>query len=190
LNVVPAGLAVVTATINGYDSQTLSVDLVAKTNVTLNFALNPASTPTPTNVSLAEAVDNTVLSWFTGGDANWSGQTSTYYYDGDAAQSGAISHNQYTWIQTMVFGPGNLSFYWNVSSEANVDCLEFYIDCIKQDTISGDVTWRQKSYDIGPGLHMLMWKYTKNGDTNYGSDRGWLDNVTFNASFYHVFSFS
>jgi len=135
-----------------------------------------------TLVSLVEAVDNSGLTWFTGGDADWSGQTSTYYYDGDAAQSGNISHNQSTWIQTMVSGPGNLSFYWNVSSEANVDCLEFYIDCIKQDRISGDVYWEQKSYDISPGLHTLMWKYTKNGDTNYGSDCGWLDKVTFNAS--------
>ncbi len=85
-----------------------------------------------TLVSLAEAVDNSGLTWFTGGDADWSGQKSTYYYDGAAAQSGNISHNQSTWIQTMISGPGNLSFYWNVSSEANSDFLEFYIDCIKQ----------------------------------------------------------
>ncbi|NOR79153.1 MAG: hypothetical protein GQ523_12270 [Methanophagales archaeon] len=134
-----------------------------------------------TLLSLAEAVDNSGLTWFTGGDADWSGQKSTYYYDGAAAQSGNISHNQSTWIQTMVSGPGNLSFYWNVSSEANSDSLEFYIDCIKQDSISGDVNWEQKSYDIGPGLHTLMWKYRKNESIDGGLDCGWLDKVTFSA---------
>lgn len=81
----------------------------------------------------------------------------------------------------MVSGPGNLSFYWNVSSEANSDFLVFYIDCIKQDSISGDVNWEQKSYDIGPGLHTLMWKYTKNNGIDGGFDCGWLDKVTFSA---------
>jgi len=132
-------------------------------------------------VSLAEAVDNTELTWITGGDADWFGQTSTYYYDSDAAQSGAVSDNQYSWTQTVVSGPGTLSFYWKVSSEANAESLEFYIDCIKQDSISGDVDWQQKSYEISPGTHTLMWKYTKNGDSDSGSDCGWLDKVEFSG---------
>ncbi|NAS89449.1 hypothetical protein C4E24_06915, partial [ANME-1 cluster archaeon AG-394-G21] len=47
-----------------------------------NYALNQSEikedmekcTPS-TLVSLAEAVDNSGLTWFTGGDADWSGQT-------------------------------------------------------------------------------------------------------------------
>ena len=46
--------------------------------------------------SLGDAVDNTDLSWSTGGHANWFGQTSTFYEDGDAAESGDISDNQNT----------------------------------------------------------------------------------------------
>jgi hypothetical protein len=83
-----------------------------------------------TSTSLGEAVDNTTLSWNTGGNASWFGQRSTHFYGADAAQSGTISHNQESWIQTTVSGPGTLGFYWNVSSEAKYDFLEFYIDDI------------------------------------------------------------
>jgi hypothetical protein len=72
--------------------------------------------PLPTPVTLGEAVDNVALSWTTGGDANWVGQTDISYFGGDAAQSGAITDIQSTWLQTTVSGPGSLSFYWAVSS--------------------------------------------------------------------------
>ena len=48
LSNVPAGLVVVTASKNGYTSQTLSADLVAGTSITLDFALSPAPAPTAT----------------------------------------------------------------------------------------------------------------------------------------------
>ncbi|RZN42922.1 MAG: hypothetical protein EFT35_01460, partial [Methanophagales archaeon ANME-1-THS] len=102
--------------------------------------------------SLGEAVDNTALSWTTGGAANWFAETTTYYYGGDAAQSGVISHNQDSWMQTTISGPGTLSFYWKVSSERNYDWLEFYIDGLRQpDRISGEIDWHQRSYALSSG---------------------------------------
>ena len=139
-------------------------------------------TPTPPPLSLGEAVDNSALSWITGGNADWFGQTSTYYYGEDAAQSGAISHNQNSWIQTTVSGPGTLSFYWKVSSERNYDFLEFYIDDVRQDRISGNVDWQYKTYTISSGSHTLKWKYRKDVSINSGSDCGWLDKVEFSAT--------
>jgi hypothetical protein len=127
-------------------------------------------------------VDNTTLSWNTGGNASWFGQRSTYFYGGDAAQSGMISHNQESWIQTTVSGPGTLGFYWNVTSEANKDFLEFYIDDIRQDRISGSVDWHQKSYNLSSGSNTLKWRYMKDGNVNSSSDCGWLYNVEFTAS--------
>ncbi|GFP24467.1 hypothetical protein HKBW3S09_01934, partial [Candidatus Hakubella thermalkaliphila] len=130
-------------------------------------------------VSLGEAVDNTALSWTTGGNAEWFGQNSIYYHGGDATQSGAISHNQETWIQTTISGPGNLSFYWKVSSEAGYDYLEFYIDGVREDRISGNGDWHQKSYSVTSGSHTLRWRYTKDGSVDRGSDSGWVDKVEF-----------
>ncbi|HJH26354.1 MAG TPA: hypothetical protein C5S37_06155 [Methanophagales archaeon] len=132
--------------------------------------------------SLEEAVDNTALSWDTGGRVDGFGQTSTYYYGSDAAQSGTISHNQESWVQTTVTGPGTLKFYWKVSSEANWDFLRFYIDGVEQERISGNVDWQQKTYGISSGSHTLKWAYTKDGSVNRGSDCGWLDKVEFTPS--------
>jgi len=130
--------------------------------------------------ALGEAVDNTNLPWSTGGNANWASQAIIFFYGGDAAQSGAITDNQSTWIETTVTGPGNLSFYWKVSSESGWDFLRFYIDGVEQaDSISGEVGWSLKSFLIGPGTHTLRWAYGKDYSEYSGSDRGWLDKVVF-----------
>jgi titin len=126
---------------------------------------------------IGEAVDNTGLTWTTGGGANWFGQTGTYYYDGDAVQSGAITHSQSTWLRTTVTGPGTLAFYWKVSSESNFDFLKFYIDGVEQTQISGSVDWQQKNYTISSGTHNLEWRYAKDVSVNSGSDCGWVDKI-------------
>ena len=132
--------------------------------------------------SIGDAVDNTTLTWATGGDATWDRVTTTSYYGGDSAQSGAITHNETSWVQTTVTGPGTLSFYWKVSSEFSYDNLRFSIDAVGQRQISGYVDWHQKSYAISSGTHTLKWAYTKDGSGSVGSDAGWLDRVVYTIS--------
>lgn len=127
--------------------------------------------------TLGVAVDNTSLTWTTGGDADWYNQAAVSYYGGDAAQSGAITHNGTSWVQTTVTGPVKLSFFWKVSSEAPFDYLRFYIDAAEQTRISGNVDWQQRSYSIGSGSHIVKWAYTKDLSLSNGSDAGWLDRV-------------
>jgi hypothetical protein len=127
-------------------------------------------------------VDNTGLTWSTFGSTHWFGQTSTSYYGGDAAQSGNVIDDAYTWIQTTVTGPGTLSFYWKVSSEAGYDYLEFYIDGALQSEISGEVNWQQKSFSLASGSHTLVWSYSKDRSVSTGSDAGWLDRVQFTST--------
>jgi RHS repeat-associated protein len=129
-----------------------------------------------------EAVDSS-LAFATSGSANWSRTTSTYYYDGDSAQSGTITHNQATWMKLAVGGGGTLSFYWKVSSQASSDYLEFYIDGARQDRISGSTSWQQKSYTIsGSGNHLVKWRYVKDYSGSSGSDCGWVDKVEWTGS--------
>jgi len=139
-----------------------------------------------TTASICEAVDNCVLVWSTGGDANWFGQTGSSYYDGDAAQSGAVSDSQLSYVQTTVTGDGILKFYWKVSSESGFDYLTFYVDDVPVSgyQISGEVDWEQKTYSIGVGSHIIKWEYEKDSSLGDGSDCGWLDKVEFitNAS--------
>jgi hypothetical protein len=126
---------------------------------------------------LVEALD-TDLSFTTGGNADWLSQVSTYYHDVDAAQSGDISSEQESWMQTTVSGAGTVTFYWKVSSEEYFDFLEFYIDGSLQDRISGSVDWHQMTYEITDSdLHTLEWRYTKDVGTDSGSDCGWVDQV-------------
>ncbi len=128
--------------------------------------------------SLSEALD-TALSFATGGSADWFAQTTMTRYDGDAAQSGDISRNQNSWMQTTVNGTGTVKFYWKVSSEEDFDFLEFYIDGSLQENISGlEDDWEQQTYTISTsGSHTLEWRYMKDGSGDSGSDCGWVDKV-------------
>ena len=133
--------------------------------------------PEPLSDPLSEALD-TSLRFTTDGSADWFSQTKTSYHDGDAAQSGDISDEQDSWMQTTVSGKGTVKFYWRVSSEEYFDCLEFYIDGALQEKISGSVNWQQKTSAISTsGSHVLEWRYMKDGATSFGDDCGWLDKV-------------
>jgi hypothetical protein len=167
----------------GSYSATITISAPGATNTPRTVAVSLTITSLPPSLSLGEAVDNTGLTWTTGGNANWFGETITSYYGGDAAQSGAITHNQQSYIQTTVTGPGTLTFYWKVSSEANYDFLRFYIDGTEQSgRISGTVAWQQKSFNIASGSHTLKWAYTKDRSVSSGSDCGWLDEVVFTSA--------
>jgi len=131
--------------------------------------------------SIGEAVDNLNLPWVSGGNPRWFPQTTHFHYDGDSAESGNIGDNQSTWIEASVTGPGELSFYWKVSSESEADYLKFYIDGPEQEAISGEVDWTRSTYPLPAGSHVLKWTYSKNGSESAGSDAGWLDKVAFTS---------
>lgn len=130
--------------------------------------------------TLADAIDQPTLSITSSGNLPWTAQTATTHAGVDAARSGAITHNQTSEISTTVTGPGNLSFWWKVSSESDCDYLRFSIDGVEQsEIISGMVDWTQKSYGLSAGSHALKWSYTKDNSVSLGSDCGWLDQVAF-----------
>ena len=77
-----------------------------------------------------------------------------------------------------VDGAGTISFYWKVCSEADYDFLEFYIDGVLQEQISGLVDWHQMIYTItNSGTHTLEWRYVKDVSIGLDDDCGWLDLV-------------
>ncbi|MHB8068390.1 MAG: C10 family peptidase [Desulfobaccales bacterium] len=176
----------VTASLSGYTSSSQSVTTGTSTNNTIttgnkwpiDFALNVLSIP------LSTALDNTKLSFNTGGNANWAGENATWYYGGSAAQSGAITANQYAQLWTTVTGPGTLSFYWKVSSEAAppgqyYDYLGVWIDDTFKGSIDGEVNWTKVKLTIPKGIHTITWQYSKDAYVDYGSDCGWVDKVVY-----------
>ncbi|MCX7010159.1 MAG: hypothetical protein NTY53_23465 [Kiritimatiellaeota bacterium] len=127
--------------------------------------------------TLGTALGAPGLTWSSGGNASWAGQ-STVKHDGlAAAQSGAIGDGQSSWLQTTTNGPGSLLFWWKVSSEAGHDYLSFIVDSTTTNRISGNVDWTQFAVFLGAGSHTCRWEYAKDGSGSAGSDAGWVGQV-------------
>lgn len=78
---------------------------------------------TPLPATLEAALNVTNLTFFTGGDAPWWIE-STNTHDGIMAlQSGAIGNNQASWLRTTVTGPGQLTYWYAISTEVSSDYL-------------------------------------------------------------------
>ncbi|HOB99511.1 MAG TPA: Ig-like domain-containing protein [Verrucomicrobiota bacterium] len=135
-----------------------------------------------TDPSITEALDRSGLVWTTGGHAPWSGQTVVTHDGKDAAQSGTIEHDQQSWLQTTVVGPGALTFWWRISSEEDYDCLRFSVNGLEWAAISGSVGWQWRTFSIDSGTHTLLWSYTKDEIETAGQDRAWLDEVSWSGS--------
>ena len=129
--------------------------------------------------ALGEALDAPELAWTTGGDASWLTQTTNTHDGVDAARSGILGHNEESWVQTTVTGPGTLSFWWKVSSESCCDPFIFFVDGISQAQILGQVDWGQRTFSIAAGTHTLRWTYSKDPNVADGLDAGLLDLVSF-----------
>jgi hypothetical protein len=123
--------------------------------------------------------DTNLTSWVNGGAGLWFGQAEVSHAGLPAAQSGSITNSEDSWLQAAVNGPGLLTFWWKVSSETNYDFLTFYIGTNKEAQISGEVDWKVQNYGIPPGLHTLLWDYSKDPNKNMGMDAGWVAQVSF-----------
>lgn len=148
----------------------LALTMQANHSLTANFG-----------TSLPVALDTT-LGFTTGGAGIWTGQIVTSRDGTDAAQSAPITHNQETWMQANVSGPGVLEFWWKVSSGSG-DYLEFHIDgALQTGRINGTVDWAKKTYNITAGQHTLRWRYVKDGSISTGSDAGWVDQLVWTST--------
>jgi len=131
-------------------------------------------------MGVPNAVDAEALTWVTDGDADWFGQTIDSHDRVDAAQSGDISDGESSAIETVVTGPGQVSFWWKVSSEEGYDFLSFSIDGVEQTgALSGQTDWQRQDYTLGAGDHTIRWDYTKDGSVSEGDDCGRVDQVSF-----------
>ncbi|KAJ6231112.1 hypothetical protein M0813_06212 [Anaeramoeba flamelloides] len=133
------------------------------------------------NISLDEALDNTNLTFTTGGDADWFGQNMFSKYGDDSAQSGALDYDEESWLETTVTGTGKVSFYWKADTSSD-NYLRFYVDGEYEGYTRGDRGWEYIDYNIisGDGEHTLQWVFSKEWDER-GEDSVWVDRVTFES---------
>ena len=128
---------------------------------------------------LADALDATSLTWTTGGNRPWFGQTLSSSDGVDSARCGNIADSQSSWVQTIVTGPGVLSFQWRVSSEPGLDFLRFTLNGQMQGQITGESGWLPQTMTLPAGNHTLRWTYLKDSSIAEGEDKGWLDRVVY-----------
>ncbi len=87
-----------------------------------------------------------------------------------------------------VFVAGVISFDRRVSSEAEFDCLRFFVDgvvvglngsCTETGGVgaSGNSGWARIEVPITAGNHTLLWSYEKDTNTVAGADAAWIDNL-------------
>ncbi len=128
-----------------------------------------------------ETGDFQKFNWAFEGNANWLMETSDVYEGTYSARSGVIGNSQSSslYINLDVIADGNISFYKKVSSEANYDYLQFYIDNEMKGQWSGNTSWQQVSYPVSSGNHTFKWVYIKDTYTVAGMDRAWIDYIEF-----------
>ncbi len=126
--------------------------------------------------TLCAALNNCDLVWTSSGYFPWSAQSAVSSDNDAAAQSGPVSQGRGSWLDTVADASGEISFWWKVSSEEGVDFLEFHIDGVLAEHISGEVDWQQRIYAVDDGA-LLRWQYSKNGGNSIGADCGWVDQV-------------
>jgi len=132
----------------------------------------------PSSWSVGAAVDAPGLAWSSLGNSAWFAETNITHDGYAAAQSGVLLDNQQSTLQTVVSGPGTVSFWWKVSSEQWFDFLNFAVDGRVQAAISGEVDWQFEQFNLPGGSTVLSWTYAKDPDVSFGLDAGWLDEVT------------
>jgi hypothetical protein len=149
----------------------LAVTVRGNLNLMANFVLSP-----PTDGFESGAFK--ALTWRTAGNTPWLVQTNTVNSGSLAARSGSISNNQYSsLIITTNFGPGQGSFAYRVSSEANWATLNFYVDGVLLRSWSGNVPWANYAFPLTTGSHTLEWRYAKSLANVVGLDAAFIDDV-------------
>ncbi|HWX21374.1 MAG TPA: immunoglobulin domain-containing protein [Candidatus Binatia bacterium] len=144
---------------------------------TNSYILVSAVAPQP---FAAQFASNANLTWTTWGNVPWFGETNNTHNGIWAAQSGHITDDQDSWLQTTVTGPGTLTFWWSVSSETNYDLLQFYTNgVLETPALSGEISWRQQTLNLPAGTQTLAWRYVKDPDRSLGADAAWLSEVAF-----------
>ena len=152
--------------------------------VGFEFSTTATVTVSSPDSAIASALNSgDAVSYFTWGSMPWIVQSATTHDGVSAMQSGAISHSQTSVVEAVVDGNGTLSFWWKVSSELGFDFLRFSIDEVEQVSLSGEIGWQQVSFNLAsPGVHKLKWVYSKDESKTSGSDRAWLDQVSWQAA--------
>lgn len=131
--------------------------------------------------------------WLLGGSAGWFAQTAVVRTGPDALQSGPIAaatgsgawglvEPVETWIQAVFPGPGNLEFWWRVSSAAKDAAVFSRLSDPPAVApagwrLSGVTDWVRVSVDLARRTNVVRWTYARTSAQGGGVNAAWLDDV-------------
>ena len=128
--------------------------------------------------TLSDALNQTNLTWKTGGNSPWIWQNAVSQDGVAAAESGPVGNGQNSWIETAVSGPAGIEFLYKVSSSliwgGN---LELTVDGVAMAQWSGEIGWTLFTQLVPPGDHTLRWNYSWKKPFSSGSNKAWLDHI-------------
>lgn len=137
----------------------------------------PAALAVADHYDIGEAVENTLLAWESGGDAEWFRELDPSASGGDAARSGPLGPSRSASVGTTVEGPTALYFLWRAASVAGKDRLVFRLDGVEQRRITGRTAWLFGAARVAEGTHALEWRFTRGSRSTTVPHAGWLDLV-------------
>lgn len=143
-------------------------------NMRLYFRYKYATTTLP------NATEYSATTFTTGGNRPFWGSLGSWASVGsDCATSGTIGNNQTSSFSTTVSCKRQVVFRWRVSSQANSDYLEVYVNGVRQNRISGVTNWATITLNLGYGNNTIEWRYVKDGFGSVNEDRGFVDEIRF-----------
>ncbi|MFO8087577.1 MAG: C25 family cysteine peptidase [Bacteroidales bacterium] len=130
-----------------------------------------------------ETGDFSLFNWDQGNSKPWyidslnpiNGKYTARSYDG-------LNHNENSVlsINMNTMADDSIRFLYKVSSEADYDFLEFYIDNQLIGRWSGvQSQWSEAAFMVPAGQHTFTWIYSKDYGWDEGDDCAWLDDILF-----------
>lgn len=105
-------------------------------------------------------------------------------HDGvSAVKSGEISDDESTTMKVVIYGAGELSFWWRTSCEPSIDdewydYATFYDGSTAVAKLAGATDWQRIVRTVeGTGKHTFKWTYQKDGSGSTVPDGVWVDQV-------------
>lgn len=126
-----------------------------------------------------EVLDVGLLGFALRDRGSWQADTAVVRVGQSSLSSGVLGHGEATTVATFLRGPGELGFWWRVSSELGFDRFECWMDGTRVSVISGEQPWQDLVLTLPPGPHQVRWTFRRDPSGDGGQNRAWLDGLRF-----------
>ena len=124
-------------------------------------------------LSFDDVTTDSSIIWLSPGDADWFQRQDE---SRSFIQSGTISSCSTSSIETVLSGPGTITFDWYVSGNRG-DYCRLYLDGILQYSITRSPSWATITFGIPDGEHVVGWSYERGSASAAGEDAAFLSNL-------------